>query len=58
MKELFFYGVLAFIALRVLVLFRLPFAVRLWRYMRQIAYAYVALVILLAIISLVTGKTL
>jgi|GEM_PF-6543119 len=58
MKELLLYGILAFIALRVLVLFRLPFAVRLWRYMRQIAYAYVGIVIVLAIISLVTGKTL
>ena len=58
MKELLFYGVLAFALVRGLAWVRVPFAVRLWRRMRQLAYIYVALVVVLAAVSLVTGRIL
>ena len=58
MKELLFYGVLAFALVRGMAWLRIRFAVRLWRRMRQIAYLYVVLVIVLAALSLVTGRTL
>jgi hypothetical protein len=57
-KELLFYGVIAFALVRGLAWVRVPFAVRLWRRMRQLAYAYVGIVIVLAAVSLVTGRSL
>jgi hypothetical protein len=57
-KELLFYGVLAFVLVRGLAWVRVPFAVRLWGKMRQLAYGYVGIVIVLAALSLVTGRSL
>jgi hypothetical protein len=56
-KELLFYGVLAFALLRGLSWVRIPFAVRLWRRMRQFAFLYVGLIVVLAALTLVTGRT-
>lgn len=57
MKDLLVYGVVAFALVRGLAWVRIPFAVRLWRRMRQFAYIYVGLIVLLAALSLITGRS-
>lgn len=58
MRDLLFYGVVAFALVRGLAWARIPFAVRLWRQMRRFAYLYVALVIVLAVVSAISGRSL
>ena len=56
--ELFFWLFVALGLMGALGLLRFRFALRFWERMRHLGYLYVALIIVLAIVSVVTGKRL
>lgn len=57
-QELVLWLIVALVMMAVLGMLRIPFALRFWRRARQFGYIYVALVIVLAVLSLVLGKRL
>jgi hypothetical protein len=57
-QELVLWLIVALALMAVLGLLRVPFAVRFWRRARHFGYLYVALVVVLAVLSLVLGKRL
>lgn len=57
-QELVFWMIIALALMGVLGVFRIPFAMRFWRRMRQLGYIYVGLILVLAVLSVVLGRRL
>ena len=56
--EILFFLFVALGVMAALGLLRVQFALRFWARMRRLGYLYVALIVLLAVVSIVTGKRL